>query len=60
MVRIRRGAEVIKEDRITSLKHYQEDVPEVKTGYECGINLGNFNDFEVGDVFEAYKKERVS
>lgn len=60
MVRIRRGGEVIKEDKITSLKHYQEDVPEVKTGYECGITLGNFNDYEAGDVFEAYKKERVS
>jgi translation initiation factor IF-2 len=59
-VRIRRGGEVIKEDRLTSLKHYQEDVSEVKTGYECGINLGNFNDFEVGDVLEAFKKERVS
>ena len=60
LVRVRRGGEVVKEDKITSLKHYQEDVAEVKTGYECGITLGNFNDFEAGDVFEAYKKERVS
>jgi translation initiation factor IF-2 len=60
MVRLRRGGQVIQEDRISTLKRFQEDVPEVKTGYECGINLNNFNDFEVGDILEAYKKERVS
>ncbi len=60
MVRVQRAGAVIREDRITNLKRFQEDVTEVKTGYECGINLGNFNDFEVGDVLEAFKKERVS
>jgi translation initiation factor IF-2 len=60
MVRIKRGDSVLREDRLTSLKRFQEDVSEVKTGFECGLNLGNFNDFEVGDIIEAYKKERVS
>ncbi len=60
MARIKRGDQVLREDKIVSLKRFTEDVPEVKTGFECGINLGNFNDFEVGDVIEAYKKERVS
>ncbi len=60
MVRVKRGGQVIAEDRISNLKRFQEDVAEVKTGYECGINLHNFNDFEVGDILEAYKKERVS
>jgi translation initiation factor IF-2 len=60
MTRVKRNGEVIHEDRISSLKRFQEDVTEVKTGFECGINLSNFNDFEVGDVIEAYKKERVS
>ena len=60
MVRVKRGDEVLREDRITTLKRFQEDVAEVKTGYECGINLGNFNDFAEGDVLEAFKKERVS
>ena len=59
-VRVRRGGEALKEDRLATLKRFQEDVTEVKTGYECGINLNNFNDFEVGDVIEGYKKERVS
>jgi translation initiation factor IF-2 len=60
MVRIKRGGEVIREDRIGTLKRFQEDVTEVKTGFECGISLNNFNEIEVGDVLEAYKKERVS
>jgi translation initiation factor IF-2 len=60
MVRVKRGGETIAEDRLTSLKRFQEDVPEVKTGYECGISLGNFGDFQEGDIIEAYKKERVS
>lgn len=60
MARIKRGGEVLREDKIVSIKRFQEDVPEVKTGFECGLNFGNFNDFEVGDIIEAYKKERVS
>jgi translation initiation factor IF-2 len=60
MARIKRGDQILREDKIVSLKRFTEDVAEVKTGFECGINLGNFNDFEVGDVIEAYKKERVS
>jgi translation initiation factor IF-2 len=60
MARVRRAGEVIAEDKITTLKRFTEDVAEVKTGYECGINFGNFNDFETGDIIEAYKKERVS
>lgn len=59
-VRVKRGGQVIAEDRIANLKRFQEDVAEVKTGYECGINLHNFNDFEIGDILETYKKERVS
>ena len=60
MARIKRGDQVLREDKIVSLKRFQEDAPEVKTGFECGLNFGNFNDFEVGDIIEAYKKERVS
>ncbi len=60
MARIKRGGQVLREDKIVSIKRFQEDVPEVKTGFECGLNFGNFNDFEVGDIIEAYKKERVS
>lgn len=59
-VRVKRGGEAIREDRIGTLKRFQEDTTEVKTGFECGLSLNNFNELEVGDVLEAYKKERVS
>ena len=58
-VRVKRGGEVLAEDKIAALKRFQEDATEVKTGFECGINLHNFHDFEVGDILETYKKERV-
>jgi len=60
MARLKRNGEVIHQDRVTSLKRYQEDATEVKTGFECGINLSNFSDFAEGDIIETYKKERVS
>ena len=59
-VRVKRGGEVVREDRIGTLKRFQEDTTEVKTGFECGLSLNNYNELEVGDVLEAYKKERVS
>lgn len=58
-VRLKRAGQVLTEDKIATLRRFQEDVTEVKTGFECGINLHNFNDFEVGDILETYKKERV-
>jgi translation initiation factor IF-2 len=60
LVRVRRNGAVIQEDRVSGLKRFTEDVSEVRAGFECGINLANFTDLEVGDVIEAYKKERVS
>ena len=37
---------------------FQDDVREVQTGYECGITLEGFDDFQEGDIFEFYHKER--
>ncbi len=55
LARILRGEEVIKEGaKITSLKRFKEDVREVTQGYECGIGLENFDDFQEGDILEAY------
>ena len=45
--------------KIASLRRGKDDVREVATGYECGIILEDFTDFEVGDVIEAYNQERV-
>jgi translation initiation factor IF-2 len=59
-LRVKRNGEALAEDKVAGLKRFQEDVTEVKTGFECGITLHNYNDYAVGDVFEVYKKERVS
>ena len=40
---------------ISSLKRFKEDAKEVKSGFECGISIKNFNDIKVGDVIEAYE-----
>jgi len=37
----------------------KDDVREVQAGYECGITVEDFNDFQPGDIIEAYARERV-
>ena len=59
--RVKRGGKVIVEDSsVSSLKRFNEDVREVRTGFECGIGLSAFNDFETGDLIEFFVMERVS
>jgi translation initiation factor IF-2 len=55
-----RGEQVIFDGGIHSLKRFQEDVKEVKLGFECGVALEGFTDFKEGDTIEFYVKERVS
>jgi len=45
---------------VGSLKRMQEDVREVRSGFECGISLDNFTDFRPGDQIEFYVSERVN
>ncbi|MBN1936156.1 MAG: translation initiation factor IF-2 [Anaerolineae bacterium] len=58
--RLLRNQKVLFDGRLSSLKHFQEDVREVRAGFECGIGLEGFNDMQEGDVIQAYRKERVS
>jgi translation initiation factor IF-2 len=59
--RVKRGNQVLVENvTIASLKRMQEDVREVRSGFECGIGMSNFNDFQDGDHIECYVSERVS
>jgi translation initiation factor IF-2 len=60
LVRVKRGDQVIADTRCDSLKRFQDDVREVATGYECGIGLESFDDYEEGDILEFYHKERES
>jgi translation initiation factor IF-2 len=60
LVRVRRDGKAVSEGgRINSLKRFKEDVKEVLAGYECGIGIDRFNDFQVGDVIEAFIQEKV-
>ncbi len=54
-IRLIRDGIVIHEGEIGSLKRFKDDVREVDAGYECGLNINNFNDLKVGDIIEAYK-----
>jgi translation initiation factor IF-2 len=58
-VRVFRGNEKLFEGRIESLRRFKDDVREVQTGYECGMTLVGFADFEEGDRFQAFTKEAV-
>ncbi len=60
-VRVKRGGKVLAEGlSVSNLKRMQDDVREVRQGFECGISLNNFSDFHTGDLLEFYVSERVS
>ena len=58
-VRLIRDSVVIYTGEVGTLKHEQDDVKEVKQGYECGLTITNYNDIKEGDVIEAFIMERV-
>ncbi|MDO9334677.1 MAG: translation initiation factor IF-2 [Dehalococcoidales bacterium] len=57
-VRVMRGAQKIYESVVTSLRRFKQDVREVATGYECGVGVQGFNDFQVGDTLEFFHIEK--
>jgi translation initiation factor IF-2 len=59
-VKILRQSKVIYESRVTSLKRFKEDASEVSAGLECGLGVEGTIDFQIGDIIEFYRKERVS
>ncbi len=59
-VRVRRGEQVVVESTVASLRRFKDDVKEVASGYECGVGLKDFEDFEIGDILEFFRKERSS
>ncbi|MDR1592929.1 MAG: translation initiation factor IF-2 [Prevotellaceae bacterium] len=58
-VRIIRDGIVIYTGGLGSLKRFKEDVKDVVSGYECGLNIENFNDIKVGDMIEAYEQIEI-
>ncbi|MCK3682629.1 translation initiation factor IF-2 [Maribellus sp. YY47] len=59
-IRVIRDGIVIYAGTLGSLKRFKEDVKEVKNGYECGLNIDNFNDIKVGDHIEAFHEVEVA
>ncbi len=58
-VRLVRDGIVVFSGELASLKRFKDDAKEVSTGYECGLNIGNFNDIKIGDIIEGYEQVAV-
>ncbi|WP_114457031.1 MULTISPECIES: translation initiation factor IF-2 [unclassified Halanaerobium] len=58
-VRLIRDGVVIHEGTISSLKRFENDVREVKSGYECGVGIENYNDIKEGDILEFYTYKEI-
>ncbi|HEX9459949.1 MAG TPA: translation initiation factor IF-2, partial [Thermoanaerobaculia bacterium] len=59
-VRLLRDNRVILEGKIGSLRHFKNDVAEVRQGFECGIGIEKFQDIKNGDIIEAFKVEQLA
>jgi translation initiation factor IF-2 len=59
-VTVLRQGSMIYEGAISSLKHEKEDVREIREGFECGVGVKGFDDFQEGDVLECYIEEKVA
>ncbi len=58
-VRVIRDGIVVYTGGLGSLKRFKDDVKEVQSGYECGLNIENFNDIKVGDIIEGYEQIEI-
>ena len=58
-VRVLRDNVVIHEGELASLRRFKDDVKEVASGYECGMQVEKFNDIKVGDIIECFVMEQV-
>lgn len=59
-IRLIRDGIVIYTGKLASLKRFKDDVKEVNVGYECGLNIENFNDIKVGDIIEGFEQTKVA
>ena len=59
-IRLIRDGFVVYDGKIASLRRFKDDVKSVKSGYECGIGLENFQDIKPGDQLEGYRIEQVA
>ncbi len=59
-VRLIRDGIVVYAGKLGALKRFKDDVKEVKSGFECGLNIDNFNDIKAGDIIEGYEEIEVA
>jgi len=59
-VRVIRDNVVIYTGKVISLRRFKDDVNEVRSGFECGVGISNFNDIKAGDVLECFKMEKTA
>ena len=59
-VRVLRDGQIVHEGKLDTLKHLKDEAREMAQGYECGIQSQGFNDFQVGDIIEAYQKKQIA
>ena len=58
-VRVVRDGVVVFEGDLASLRRFKDDVKEVASGYECGLQIDKFNDVKIGDIIEVYVMEQI-
>ena len=58
--RVLRKRQPVYDGGLSTLRRFQDDVKEVRVGLECGIKLGDFNEYQVGDIIECYQLEAVA
>jgi translation initiation factor IF-2 len=58
--RVLRRRQPVYDGGLSTLRRFQDDVKEVRSGLECGIKLGDFNEYQVGDVIECYQLEAIA
>jgi translation initiation factor IF-2 len=59
-VRVVRDGAIIYTSKLSSLKRFKDDASEVRTGFECGAGIANFNDVKVGDILECFQVMKLS
>src|SRR5207244_5093212 len=58
--RVVRKRQPVYEGGISTLRRFQDDVKELRSGLECGIKLGDFSEYQVGDIIECYQLEAIA
>ena len=58
--RVLRRRQPVYDGGLSTLRRFQDDVKEVRVGLECGIKLGDFNEYQVGDIIECYQLEAIA